>query len=166
MASKSKREGGEGQECLVHIRAELVSLGGAVLLAVCLLITTLFILAVFLPASSGAQKFIALILFVASWVYFANSIIEELTLYNREVVCRTSLTRRKIIPLDDLEAMVLTHQGFNLERGIETIEFKLYGKKTENVALGPCWQHHKLEQFMASVAEVLKNPNITQEIRR
>ncbi|MBI4139288.1 hypothetical protein HY479_04035 [Candidatus Uhrbacteria bacterium] len=142
--------------CLVRARAELVSLGGAVLLALCVLISAILFLVLTVPGATASQRVIAVILFVACWLYFVNGITEELSLVDHTLVYRSALGRSRRIPLSELEAMILRHEGFNLERGMETIEFRQTGRKPDRVSLGPCWQRHKLEEFLASVEQALQ----------
>ena len=61
--------------------------------------------------------------------------------------------------------MLLVHQGFNLERGMESIVFQRRGRKPEPVALGPCWQRNKLEAFLRSVEAALQDPHLLEEVR-
>jgi hypothetical protein len=70
-----------------------------------------------------------------------------------------------MIKLADLDALLYVHNGFNLERGMDVVEFRRRGKKPERVALGPCWQRHKLEEFLHSVEQALSDPKLLEEVR-
>ncbi|MBU0540499.1 hypothetical protein KKF59_03295 [Patescibacteria group bacterium] len=143
-------------DCLIQVRAELVSLGGAVLLAVCLMLTAVLFMVFLTPTVTGAQRFIAVVLVFAAWGYFLNSISEKLSLYGDTLEFRAAFSHPRSIPLDELQAMILTHEGFNLERGLETIEFRRSGRKPDRVSLGPCWQRNKLESFLKSLEQALQ----------
>lgn len=152
-------------DCIVQAKAELVSLGGAVLLAICMLLSAVFIMVLFSPMVTGVQEFIATILFLAVWAYFLDSITERLSLVGREIVFKAMLSRTRRLPVEELEGITLVHQGLNLEQGIETIEFRQYDKKADRVSLGPCWQRNKLEGFLHSVEGVLQGSQGVTSIR-
>jgi hypothetical protein len=142
-------------ESVVRVRAELVSVGGGILLTICLLLTAGSIAALLYPGVTSVQRFIAGVLLLAAWVYFIRSITEELALVDRQITFRAILARTRTIRIDELASMELTHQGVNLERGIETIEFQTFDKRIERVSLGPCWDRDQLEAFVRSVEEAL-----------
>lgn len=166
MAPRRAREARAADaECIVTARAELVSLGGAVLLAMCLLITAVFIMAMFSPVVTGIQRFIAIVLFGSSWAYFLDSVTEKLALIGDTVVFTAAMSRTRRVPLVELEGMVLIHQGLNLEHGIETLEFRQYKKRVDRVSLGPCWQRHKLEGFLHSVEQAMQGSQKLVSVR-
>jgi hypothetical protein len=143
-------------ECVVQAHAELVSLGGAILLALCMFLAAAFIAVSTMSNTTPIQRFIVGILLFASLAYLINSVTEKLMLQGRTLVFDALLSSKREIPLDDLEGMILTHEGFNLEKGIVTIEFRQYDRKPDKVSLGPCWQRSKLEAFMRSIQKVLR----------
>jgi len=75
------------------------------------------------------------------------------------------LGRRHTFDLEDLEAVLMVHQGFNLERGFETIEFRSCGRRPERVSLGPCWQRNKLESLLRSIEIAMHDPHLIEEVR-
>ncbi|MEO5927152.1 MAG: hypothetical protein ABIO72_00590 [Patescibacteria group bacterium] len=152
-------------DCPIRVQAELVSLGGGVMLAICMLVTALLIMALYSPDTTGMQRAIAIILTIAAWIYLFRSSTEELTLVGEEITYRAKLASTRTVSLKDLETMLLVHQGLNLERGIETIEFRLFSKKVEHLSLGPCWQRHKLEAFLGSVEDALHSPKLLETVR-
>ncbi len=152
--------------CLREVRAELVSLGGAILLAVCILFTVMLIIAMQLVSVSAAQQAVLFILTGAAWLYLLDSVTERLRLFNRRLEYTALLSRRLSISLEDLEAIVFVHEGFNLERGIESFEFRRHGgAQQDRLALGPCWRRRQLEAFLHAVEEALKHPKLIQEVR-
>ncbi len=146
----------EEESCLVCARAEFVSLGGIIVFALCILFTALLLFMLTVPGATSAQLVIALVLVAASWVYFINSVTEKLSLVDHSLVFTSVLGRARRIPLSELEAMVLRHEGFNLERGMQTIELRQAGKKPDRISLGPCWQRNKLDSFLDSVDRALQ----------
>ena len=155
----------EQTDCPIRVQAELVSLGGGVMLAICLVVTAFLIVALYSPDITGVQRFIAIILAGAAWTYLFRSSTEELILVGEEITYRAKLARTRTVSLRELETMLLVHEGLNLERGIETIEFRLFTKKIERVSLGPCWQRHKLEAFLGSVEDALHSPKLLETVR-
>jgi hypothetical protein len=151
--------------CLREVHAEIFTLGGAIVFAVCMVLTVAALSASQLVAVTGLQQTILVILTIVSWFYFFDSITERLCLVDHSVEFRALLSRRRLIQLKDLDAMLLVYQGFNLDKGIESIEFRRRGKKPDHVALGPCWQHHKLEGFLRAVEEALHDPQLLDEVR-
>lgn len=152
-------------DCPIRVQAEIVSIGGSIMLAICMLVTTLLIMALYSPDVTGLQRSIAIILTIAAWTYLFRSSTEELVLVGEEITYRAKLARTRTVSLSDLESMVLIHQGLNLERGMETVEFHLFSKRVEHVSLGPCWQRHKLEAFLGSVEEALHSPKLLETVR-
>ena len=152
---RAKRSNME-DSCLVSARAELVSLGGIIVFALCILFTALLIFMLTVPGATSAQLVIALVLVAASWMYFINSVTEKLSLVDHTLLFSSALGRARSIPLGELEAMVLRHEGFNLERGMQTIELRQTGKKPDRISLGPCWQRNKLDSFLTSVDQALQ----------
>jgi len=152
-------------ECLVDARAEIVTLGGAIVLALCLLLSVVAFGVSQLPDVTGLQRSILALLAVGSWLYCIDSVTERLRLVGHSVEFSAVLSRRRSIPLAELESMLLIYNGFNLERGIESIEFRRRGQKPDRISLGPCWQRHKLEAFLHSVEEALQDPHLLEEVR-
>lgn len=155
----------EQTDCPIRVQAELVSLGGGVMLAICLVVTAILVMALYSPDVTGMQRTIAIILAVAAWLYLFRSSTEELTLVGQEITYRAKLARTRTVSLRELESMLLVHQGLNLERGIETIEFRLFSRKVEHLSLGPCWQRNKLEAFLGSVEDALHSPKLLESVR-
>ncbi len=152
--------------CERDVRAQLFSVGGAVVFALCLLLTVLTVIAFLSSGQTMVQQLIAVMLCGASWLYLLSSMTERLRLEDHSVIYSSSLGRTYRVALEDLEEMLLVHQGFNLERGIETIEFRKSGEESgERISLGPCWHRHDLESFLHSVEEALNNPELLEEVR-
>ena len=152
-------------ECLRDVRAGIFSVGGALVLAICLAVTVLAVLALSLPTVTSTQRLIAVVFALAAWAYFISSSTERLQLVDKRIRYSSMFGRDVSIPIEDLESMLLVHQGFNLERGIETIEFRRRGQEPQQIALGPCWQRHELEAFLHSVEEMLNESDLLEEVR-
>lgn len=151
--------------CVREVHAEIFSIGGAFILMVCIILTVISAMAVSSSDLTGPQSLIAVILTGAAWFYYLSSVTERLALADHTIEYSSLLSRHRRIPLTDLESMSFIHQGFNLERGIETIEFRRRGAKPDRIALGPCWHRHTLEAFLHSVEEALNEPKLLEEVR-
>ncbi|MBP9864231.1 hypothetical protein KBC54_02160 [Patescibacteria group bacterium] len=143
---------------LRDVRAELLTLGGAIVFAVCMLLTVFAVSINRFVSITQTQHVILIALVGLCWIYFFDSITERLRLVDQCVEFRSLFSRHHVVPLAQLEAMLLVYQGFNLERGMETIEFRKHDAKTQTVSLGPCWQRYKLEAFVHAVEEALQEP--------
>lgn len=148
-----------------EVRAELVSVGGAIVLALCILLSLAVVTVWLLADATSLQLTILFLLTGVSWVYLLDSCTEHLLLVDHAIEFGALFSRKQRIPLSELQAMLLVHEGFNLERGMESIEFRRAGRKPDRVPLGPCWQRHKLELFLHSVEAALYDPHLLEEIR-
>lgn len=152
--------------CVLDVRAEFLTVGGLIFFAVCGALTTLVAMVWNRPDVTGIQRGIVAVLAAGAWAYFFTSATERLRLVDHSIEYSGLLSHTQRIPLDDLESILLVHQGLNAERGIETIEFRRTGaNRTERIALGPCWQRHHLEAFFHSIEEELRSPEMLEEVR-
>lgn len=150
------------EDCRIHIRAEFVSIGGGIFLGLFIVVIALFIMVMRSPETTSAQRFIAIALFFGSVAYAVNSMTERLSFIGNVLTYDSLLSSKRSIPLDELEAVILTHEGFNLEKGMQSIEFRRVGHKPDRVALGPCWQERKLEAFIQSVSKAMNAASAPQ----
>ncbi|MBU1348795.1 hypothetical protein KJ781_01860 [Patescibacteria group bacterium] len=156
IASASRRREDPPEEmCLVQASAEFVSVAGALLLVLCTFCTAAFVSTVLAERGTEIQRFIAAVLSVAAWMYFLNAVTERLSLCGSTLTLSSVLGRRHDFQLDDLDAMSLTHEGLNIDRGFETIRFRMHGGRGEKVTLGPCWNRETLDAFVRSVDRAL-----------
>ena len=146
--------------CLREVHAELFTLGGAIAIAICFVLTVAAYIVWQGSQATGLQSFVLIAMTVGAWLYFLDSITERLRLVDHSLEFSALFSRRRIVPLADLDAMLLIYQGFNLEHGIESVELRRRGQKPDRIALGPCWQHHKLEAFLGSVEQALRDPDL------
>lgn len=139
------------ETCDIEVHAEMISIGGAIVLAICMLLTTGVIAVATFYTATSFQQMIIIFLCLGSWAYFISSITEKLCVKNKTIEFTSFFGKSKQIDLNDLEDLLLVYQGFNLERGMETIEFRRRGREPESLALGPCWQRNKLDAFIHAV---------------
>ncbi|MFH1621353.1 MAG: hypothetical protein ABIB04_04705 [Patescibacteria group bacterium] len=151
--------------CIREVKAEFLTLGGAVILVVCAVITSAVFLAAQFRFFTDSQFLILSALTIAAWLYFFDSLSERLQLVDHSIEYRSLFSRRRLVPLVDLEGLLLIYEGFNMERGLETLEIRCRGKKPDRIPLGPCWQRNKLEAFLKSVEQALQDPHLCEEVR-
>lgn len=152
-------------ECVREVHAQFISLGGAIILSVCITLTLLAAMALMLPQVTNVQLGILVMLSMACWIYLIDSVTEKLRLVDHSIEYRSFFSRRKMYALGELEAVLYVHQGFNLERGFESVEFRRVNVKPDRISLGPCWQRNKLEGFMRSIEVCLNDPHLIEEVR-
>lgn len=155
VAPPRRRTPATEENCRIHVRSEFVSVGGGILFGLFIIVIALFIMVMRSPDTTSAQRFIAVVLLIASIAYVVNSLTERLTFVGNILTYDSLLSSKRAIPLDELEAVILTHEGFNLEKGMQSLEFHRVGHKPDRVALGPCWQERKLEAFITSVSAAM-----------
>ncbi|MCC7356918.1 hypothetical protein IT408_00190 [Candidatus Uhrbacteria bacterium] len=151
--------------CVRDVRAQAISIGGVILIAICVILTVVALLMLESMTITSAQRGIIGLLAFGSWLYAIDSLSERLTLVNKEVHFRSFFSRHRAIPLIELEAMILVQQGFNLEQGMQSIEFRRHGFEPDHITLGPCWRRHRLEDFLHSVELALNDPHLLEEVR-
>jgi hypothetical protein len=165
MTRMLEQAGGPRVSTEPEVQAQMVSLGGAVILSVCLTLTVGTFIAWQSASVASIQRVILFLLTAASWMYFVDSITERLRLREKHIEFEAMLSRRKRIPLEEVETLLLVQQGYNLERGMQTLEFRKLDRRVERVALGPCWQRHTLEGFLQCVEQELGDPKMLEEVR-
>lgn len=129
-------------------RADIVSWGGAVALFICLVVTAAFIVALFMPGTTGVQKGIAAILFLGSWLYLLRSASERLEIVERRLVFSASFARPQRFDIDEIEELRLERPG---AAGLQVLTVCLSRGRVEGIALGPCWEREKLEEFFETL---------------
>ncbi len=145
--------------CLREVRAEALTLGGAIVFAICMILSVFALTVGRFAVITQAQHVILIAVVALCWVYFIDSVTERLRIVDRCVEFRSFIGHHHLVPLAQLEAMLIMYQGFNLDHGMQTIEFRKHGVKPQRVSLGPCWQRYKLEAFINAVEEALQDPN-------
>lgn len=164
-APRRRRPPDRELECIREAHAEFISLGGAIILSVCIILTLLASMAFMLPEVTNVQRGILVLLSLACWIYLVDSVTEKLKLLDHAIEYSSFFGRRKHYLLTELEGVLYVHQGFNLERGFESLEFRRVNFRPERISLGPCWQRHKLERFMRSIEVCLNDPHLFEEVR-
>lgn len=145
---------------MTDIRAQLVSMGGGIILAVTIMVTLVFIFSFLMPQGNGTQLLIIIILSIISWVYFINCATEHLKLTESELIYSSMLTRTQRIAFEDIEAYKLTDLGVQLNGSMYVLEIQHAEKKQPvEISLGPCWRRHELRQFIKTLGTILEEIN-------
>lgn len=164
-AMRSAASSSDHTTCRIYVRAGVFSLGGGVLLALCLLFSALTVTVRSLPDVSFGSVFGSGLLCVIAWIYLLKGCREEL-LYRTGRLVHVSWTgRMRELSLTGVVTVALIHQGLNLEPGMETLEIRYEHGSVERLALGPCWQRNKLESFFRSLEEILNRRDFFEEVR-
>ncbi len=146
--------------CLREVRAEALTMGGAIVFAICMMLSVFALSIGRFVVVTQSQQVILIAVVALCWLYFVDSVTERLRITDRCVEFRSLIGHHHLVPLVQLEAMLIMYQGFNLDRGMQTIEFRMNGKQPKRIALGPCWERKKLEAFIHAVEEALHDPNL------
>lgn len=133
------------------VRANVVSLGGGVILSVAILLTTAAGATYFFSDVTNLQRVILFLFAIGSWIYFIDCISERLTYINNVLEFSSLCSRTARVSLESVQSVFLIHQGFNLERGMESLEICCEGKESKRIDLGPCWQRNILESFLLTI---------------
>jgi len=144
-------------------RARLASIGGGILLALCIALTAAIFVVSALPQATGAQRVILLALTLASWAYLADSMSERLRITDDAIEYTSFLGRSRRWELDELAAVLMTYRGFTLDDGFICVEFRTRDRNADRLSLGPCWRRDRLGEFMQSVQAVLIDPTLLRE---
>ncbi len=138
-----------------EVNAKIVSINGGVVLALCLLVTTIAIASALVQNGSGSQTVLFAMLSFASWVYLIDAVTEKLRLCGRDIVFSSAITAPKTVTLDGIRTIMLRHEGLNANVGVESVTIKMKDGKSQRLPLGPCWRRRELEAFLDSVSAAM-----------
>ena len=139
-----------------EVRAELVSLGGGVVFAICMLFTMALVAMASGPLASTAQVIAMFLVMLAAWAYLCDSCMERLQVNHDVVELHAGIGRRtRRVSLMGVKRISLVHEGFNLEQGMESLQFERAGGEVIRLPIGPCWRQRTLQVFIRSVESVL-----------
>ncbi|OGL73914.1 hypothetical protein A3E39_03995 [Candidatus Uhrbacteria bacterium RIFCSPHIGHO2_12_FULL_60_25] len=161
---KQKKKADEAA-CAIQVRAKLVSLNGGVVLGVCIILSSMAVAAYVTNRFASVQNGLIVVLTLAAWVYLLDSVTERLQLVGDAIERSSILGRHMTIKLDDIEALLLIHEGLNQEVGIESLTARYRDGKEERLPLGPCWRRHELEAFLSSVEQAMGKAKLLEEVR-
>jgi hypothetical protein len=152
-------------ECVVQVRARLASLNGGIILSIAILLTAFFGASLLTNQLEAGQTILFGILTLMAWAYVADGATERLSLVGDTMVRASLFHRTNNILLNDLESLLLVHEGLNQEVGIESITARYRDGRKERLPLGPCWRRTDLEAFCSSVEQEMGNRKLLEEVR-
>jgi hypothetical protein len=149
-----------------RIRAQIISLGGGVLLAIALLLAALLLVAFMLSSVSRFESIFLLFLTGACLLYFVDSLTEVMMFDQGVLIFDSLLKRRRRVDLSMIHEILFIHEGLNLEHGIESLIFRRSdGDVVARFDLGPLWRRSALESFLHEVERTLGRTKLLQEVR-
>jgi hypothetical protein len=141
--------------CVREVNAKLVSINGGVVLALCILVTTVAIASALVQNGSGTQAVLFAMLAFASWVYLIDAVTEKMRLCGREIILSSAITSSKVLKLDGIRTITLRHEGLNANLGVESVTIKTIDGHSSRLPLGPCWRRRELEAFLDSISSLM-----------
>jgi len=147
-------------DLLTDVRAQVVSPGGAVILAVAIILTLILFFSLYIPSIQGMQFVIVAVLTIGCWGYLLNSFTETLRVENGRLEFRAWMSRTKHIDLQDVNGIKLTDLGIRLNGDQYLFEvLTTQDSKPVQISLGPCWDRRHLMNFIKTMQILLDELN-------
>ncbi len=158
LAEKSFHQvGRQIDEPLNDVRSNLVSPGGALILAVTIVLTLFLAMSLVLPALDGLQTAIFAMLAFVCWGYLLNCSSEKLRLEDGVLQYRAMMGRSHSYPLEIIRGFRLTDLGVSLNGSMYVLEISLEDKtRPVQISLGPCWKKRDLVKFIKTLGQNLE----------
>jgi len=145
------------EEPLTDTRAEVVTPGGGVVLAITILLTLFLVLSILMPRLDGLQLVIVAMLSLVCWGYLLNCSTERLRLEGGFFEFRAFLGRGYKIPLEAIRGFKLTDLGVSLSGSMYLLDITVEDRlRPIQINLGPCWNKRNLLRFLKSFGQVLE----------
>ncbi|MBE7525070.1 hypothetical protein KJZ71_02610 [Patescibacteria group bacterium] len=160
MAQQTKQK-----SCVVVAHARLISLNGGIVLAVCIVLSSLTAALFLTERFAVSQAILFVILMIGAWIYLIDGASEKLSLQDHSLVRSSRLGRELRIKLVDVSSLVLRHEGLNPSLGIESLTIVFRDGHEERIPLGPCWRRRDLESFLSSVEEAMGYEDVVESVR-
>ena len=145
--------------------ARLISLHGGIVLAVCIVLSSLTAALFITHSFAASQAILFVILTVGAWFYLIDSVSEKLSLQDHSLIRSSRFSGVTRIELVALSSLVLRYEGLNPSLGIESLTASFQDGHEERIALGPCWRQSDLEPFLASVEEAMGYEGVVESVR-
>jgi len=145
-------------EAVNDVKAGIMTLGGALILAIVIIVTLIFVLNFLFPRGNGMQFIIIASLFVIGWGFYLNCVSERLKLNETELLFTSLIGKTIRIPLHDIISYKLTDFGIRLDGNTYLLEVAHSQKrKPEEIWLSPCWDNKDLAAFCSALNNALDN---------
>jgi hypothetical protein len=150
----------QADEVASEIKADFMTVGGGIILAVTIVATLFLIFSLLVPVVDRLQFAIIAILTGACWLYMINRFSEKLKLKGDLMEFDTALGRKQVFNLDEIMGLRLTDLGWSLNGDFFVLEISVYDKpRPMQIGLGPCWKRTDLSSFIRDVGKKLENSN-------
>ena len=147
-------------ELLTDVRAQVVTLGGAVILAIAILLTLILVFSLYIPSIQGVQFLIVAVLTIACWGYLLTTFTERLKIENGVLEYKAWLSRTKQVDLQQVSGLKLTDLGFRFNGDQYLFELStMDDSKPVSISLGPCWDRKQLISFIKTIQIILDELN-------
>ena len=146
------------EEPLNDARAEIVTPGGGLILAVTILLTLFLVMSLFMPTLDGLQTVILGMMSIVCWGYMLNCATERLRLEDGQFEFKAALGRSYKFPLETIRGFRLTDLGVSLNGSMYILEMNLEERiHPLQISLGPCWQKTNLIRFLKSLGQAMED---------
>ncbi|MBD3281793.1 hypothetical protein GF391_03540 [Candidatus Uhrbacteria bacterium] len=148
------------QSGLIKAKANMMTPGGAIILAAAIIISLVFVLSLFFPRGNGLQFVIITALTLVSWGFLLNCATERLTLAEGLLIYKSLIGRTVTIELKKIDSYKLTDLGLRFDGNMFLIEIEHEDKEEpEEILLSPCWNKADLTLFCDTLVMVLEEIN-------
>ncbi|MDD5726173.1 MAG: hypothetical protein PHC53_02040 [Patescibacteria group bacterium] len=148
------------EEHVTEIRANFISLGGGVVLAITIVATLFLVFSLLIPMVGTLQLAIIAILALACWVYTINRFSERFRLVDGTLEFNVALGRSQKFQLEQVTALRLTDFGWSLNGDFYVFEISVAERSQPiQIGLGPCWRRQDLTAFIDTVGRFLEKTN-------
>ncbi|MFA6503730.1 MAG: hypothetical protein WCT54_02125 [Patescibacteria group bacterium] len=147
-----------------EIKADFMTLGGALILAITISVTPFLLFSLMLPAIDGLQLAIIAILTGACWLYLVNRFSEKLKLENEMLEFKAVLGRVQRFNLNEIATLRLTALGWSLSGDFFLLEVENHEGRPSQIGLGPCWRRSDLSAFIRTVGTTLEEFNGYEQV--
>lgn len=145
-------------EKAMTVKADFMTLGGGLILAVTIIATLFLIFSLLVPMVEKLQLVIIAILTGACWLYLVNRFSEGFKLKEEQLEFDTALGRRQVFKLNEIIGLRLTDLGWSLNGDFYILEISVAEKRRPvQIGLGPCWHRPELSAFVRTIGKKLEN---------
>ena len=150
---------------MIRTRAQVLSLGAAILGSLFLVVLALLWIATHVPERRFFLEGVLVLFLLGMAAYALDAATEYLAIDDCHLIFDGWLTRRRMISLQGVQTVLLVHEGLNPEWGIEPLTLNYRDGACHRVALGPLWRRRDLEAFLARLETYLRDEKLVEEVR-
>ncbi|MDF1496672.1 MAG: hypothetical protein P1P90_01255 [Patescibacteria group bacterium] len=146
---------------LTEAGAQMMTLGGTLILATTIILTLVLILSLFFPRGNGLQFVIIIALTIVGWGFFINCATERLSIKENQLIFKSLIGKAIRIDIANIDSYKLTNYGLRLDGNMYLIEIEHDGKdQPEEIWLSPCWKSKDLSLFCNTLGRAMEDVNI------